>query len=359
MNAPSMPAVALEQVDQDPKLILLGKVDQDTYFEQLRKAVQSDDETIETKAARDRVKSLAQSIRTRKAAIDRSRKDLTEGWRKQTKAVNEVGKTVIGKLDALIEEVRAPVTAWEEAEAKREAEADAIIADLESAGTVTYGTSSEEAQQRLDRIRGINLNPEVLGVRLEMAADLQRKAVETLSETVEAIKAAEERERENARLRAEAAAAEERRQREERERLANERAEAEAKAEQERIEKAREEAAERARQEAAEQARREREEQERAAQAEIEAANRRAAEAEAAAQAERDRLEREARERQEREARAAAEARKREADIAHREHVIETAAQSLTGLSGMSQKLARAVINEIAAGNVPAVKVTF
>lgn len=349
---------ALEQVDADPKLILLGKVDRDDYLGQLSASVKTCENDIATKAGRDRIRSAAQSIRTRKAEIDRTRKSLTEHWRKQTAAVNEVGKDIIGRLDDLIEEVRAPVTAWEKAEEERIAEADGIIADLGSAKTVTYGSTSADVQERLERIRGINLNPEVLGVRLDMASEMQVEAVQSLTETVAALKADEERVAETERLRAEAAAEAERRLREERERIEAAERQAAEKAEAERLARAAEEAAEKARQEAEEQARREIEERERAAQAEIEAANARAAEAERAAAAERERVERLAREAGEREEAEAEAERQREADIAHRQQVIETAADALTAL-GLTKKLATAVVNEIASGTIPNVRVMF
>lgn len=348
----------LDQVDADPKLLLLGKADKQAYLDQLRAAVWPDDGDIATKAGRDRIKSNAQAVRTRKAAIDRTRKEMTEAWRSKTATVNEVGKDIIASLDALIEEVRAPVTAWEDAETRRIAEADAILAELEATGTITYGTTSADVQDRLDRIRGINLNPEVLGVRIDMATDMRDQVVAVLARAVTDLKAQEEQARELERLRAQAALAEERRQREEQERHEAAAREAAAKAEAERIERAQQEAAERARREAEEVAERERQERERAAQAEIDAANARAAEAERAAQAERDRISREEAERKER-AEAEAEAqRQREADLAHRQQVIETAADAITAL-GLTKKLAMAVVNAISAGNVPAVRITF
>ena len=131
-DVPAENALAvLEQVDADPRLILLGKADRTAYMAQLRASVAVVDADIDTKAGRDRIKSAAQSIRTRKAEIDRARKGLTEHWRQQTAKVNEAGKVITADLDALIEEVRAPVTAWEKAEEARIAEADRIIAVAE------------------------------------------------------------------------------------------------------------------------------------------------------------------------------------------------------------------------------------
>lgn len=337
----------IEMVDENPRLILLGDVGITAYTGALRATVAMPDAEISTAKGRDRIKSVAQSLRTRKAAIDRTRKEMTEGWRRKTAEVNEVGKAIIAELDELIEEVRAPVTRWEEAEAKRIAEADKILADLDAAKTINYGMTSLMVQERLDRIRGINLNPEILGVRMDMAVDLRDEAVKVLSEAVAGLKAQEAQAAELERLRTEQAAAEARRQREEQERQAEAAREAAAKAEQERIERAKAEAAERARRDAEEAARREQEARDAEARRLVEEAEERAREAERAAQAERDRI-----------AREEAERKAREADIAHRQQVIDTAADALTAL-GLTKKLAVAVINEIAAGNVPSVEVRF
>lgn len=348
----------LAKVDQDPKLLLLGKVDKDAYFAQLKAEVSSEGEDISTAAARDRIKSRAQSIRTRKAAIDRTRKGLTEHWREQTAKVNAVGRLLEGEYDALIERVRAPVTAWEEAEKARIAEADRILADLEGVKAIPFGMTSAEVQERLDRIRGINLNSEVLGSRIEMATGLRDQAVMVLSEAVDGLRAQERQARELEQLRADREAAEERRRQEDAERQVTAAREAAAKAEAERLERAKVEAAEQAKREAEAVARREQEERERAAQAEIDAANARAAEAERAAAAERQRIaDLEAAQKAAADAEAQEKAR-READLAHREQVIAAAADAIAKL-GITKKLATAVVNAVAAGNVPNMEVWF
>ena len=365
MNAPAQAELipeaeaipVLAKVDADPKLLLLGKVDRAAYFAEL-KAEAAVDADINTAKGRDAIKSAAQSIRTRKAAIDRTRKGLTEHWRNQTAAVNAVGKVLEAEYEELIEKVRAPVTAWEQAEEKRIAEADRIIADLTAAPTVTFGMTSADVQERLDRIRGINLNSEVLGVRTEMAEELKGDAVAALTQAVTDLKAQEAQAAELAQLRAEQERQRIATEQAEADRRAKEAAEAAAKAEAERLERAKVEAAEQAKRDAEEAAHREQEERDRAAQAEIDAANARAAEAERAAAAEKQRLaDLEAAQKAAADAEAQEKAR-READIAHRQQVIEAAADALTSL-GLTKKLAVAVVNEVAAGNVPNMEVRF
>lgn len=346
-------------VDKDPKQLLLGQVSADDYLSSLRPMVNGDQYDVVTKAGREGIVSLAASVRKRKAAIDKTRLDLTEKWRAQTAEVNAKGKAITEKLAELAEEIRAPVTEWEKSEAARIAEADEIIRNLENAKTITFGMTSSEVAARLDQIRGLNLNADVLGVRLEMAEDLKADAVAKLTEAVASMKAQEAQAAELAQLRAEQERARIAAEQAEADRRAKEAAEAAAKAEQERIERARVEAAEQAKRDAEAQAKREQEERERAAQAEIDAANRRAAEAEAAAKAERQRLaDLEAARKAAADA-AAQEQARREADIAHRQAVIEKAAEALTAIPLVTQKMARAIINEVAAGNVPGVSIQF
>lgn len=419
-------------VEQDRAAVLTGKVDPDAYVAALRASVQAKGLTPDTKNGLDQIKSEAHEIRRKKAAIDNHGKAMTEGWRKQTAVVNAARNVITEKMDALIDEVRAPVTAWEQAEESRKAEADRMIADLQSAGIVTIGMTADDVEQRLDRIRGINLNGDVLGVRIEMATDMQRDAVAALTQTLADIRAQEAEAAELEQLRRERAEAERRAEQEAAERLAKERAEQAAKDEAERIARAAQEAADRARREAeqaAEQARRDAEEaaerkrQEEAAAAQqvedrrnyarqvvdqikmvglgmiggqtypypilireleekiaideslgdmqeevrairdltlqnVKDAQQRQVERRAAEDAEADRK---AKEQARADAAAAVEAERlrREADQAHRQQVIQTAADSLVGIPGLTKKLATTIIQEIAAGSVPAVSIKF
>lgn len=360
-------------VEQDRGAVLTGKVDPDAYVAALRASVEAKSLTPDTKTGLDQLKSEAYDLRRLKASIDNRGKEMTEHWRKQTAVVNAARKVINEKLDSLIEEVRAPVTKWEEAEKKRKAEADRIIATLEAAKLVRFGETSETVQARLEEIRGMNLNDEVLGPRLEMADDLKAEVVAELTKAVADLAAQEAQAAELERLRKEKAEADARAEKEAAERLAEQQRQERERAEQERIAKAAEEAAERARVEAEQAAERKRQEeaaaalaaeQERArqAQAEIDAANARAAEAERAAQAERDRLAAEQRAREEAEAEAAEAQRKREADLAHRQQVIDAAVDALAGdngIPGLTRKLATSIIHAIDAGKVPSVSIKF
>lgn len=248
-------------VEQDRGAVLTGKVDPDAYVAALRASVEAKGLTPNTKTGLDQLKSEAYDLRRIKASIDNRGKEMTEHWRKKTAVVNAARKVINEKLDSLIEEVRAPVTKWEEAEKKRKAEADRIIATLEAAKLVRFGETSETVQARLEEIRGMNLNDEVLGPRLEMAEDLKAEVVAELAKAATDLAAQEAQAAELERLRKEKAEADARAEQAEAQRIAEQQRQERERAEQERIAKAAEEAAEAERrkaQEAAEQADRER-----------------------------------------------------------------------------------------------------
>jgi len=75
--------------------------------------------SVETRDGRERVKSLAYKITRSKTAIDEVGRGLTDEARKLTERVNGVRKAMTTRMDALRDEIRAPLTAWEEAEDKR------------------------------------------------------------------------------------------------------------------------------------------------------------------------------------------------------------------------------------------------
>ena len=72
-----------------------------------------------THAGRDLIRSTAYRVARTKTALDAEGKRLTEGWREATKKVNEERKVASERLDALAEEVRKPLTDYENKERLR------------------------------------------------------------------------------------------------------------------------------------------------------------------------------------------------------------------------------------------------
>lgn len=359
---------------------------------------------VSTDAGRKAAGRLRDKISSSKAALDSAGKDLKAAYQRQIDPIDAERKVIRDQLDALRDQVDAPLVAYKNREAKRAAAHEAAIAELLDHGPLDTSAQIEARLAALPALAARNW--EEFDLR---AARTLRLETAALTEKLAEIAAAEAAKAEKDRVEAEAKRAEAERLEQERvareaeiARRAAERAqqEAEAKAEAERLAilqetKRREEAAAKAAAEAL------RQEQERAAailrrQQEAAAAaqeqQRKAAEAEQlrAAEAERKAAEelaaaaareaaaeqraRVAREQAQRDADAAVEAerqrvaaaaeaeraaaRAREEDREHR-RIVNTEALTDIIAAGVPDKAARAVVAAIAKGTIRHVVIRY
>ena len=295
-----------------------------------------------TAANRTKLASLAYSVAKAKTSIDSTGKDLVAEAKSKIQVVDNNRKQVRDALDKLKDDIRRPVTEFEEAEKKRLAVIQDVIdqlSSLASANDANGGRLSAE-QLRLRRHQAAALAKNDYG---DMAAEVAEKAAECIKFLDTAITAADEYEQQQAeiqRLQAEQAARE---QAERDAKIAAEaaekaRAEAEAKA------KAEREASERARIEAQLRA----EQAERDKQTAIEQAEAREA---AAIAAERQRAEQ-----AQHEAEAAAAARA--ADIENQRRVNREILAAMRA-SGIDEAAAIAFLTQVAKGQVPHLKINY
>lgn len=346
-------------------LALVSKLEADA------RAVKGDISTPQGRAA---IKSLAYKIARSKTALDEMGKKLTDDARAQIEAVNVDRRLVRERLDALADEVRAPLTAWENEEKARVAGHEAALAAM--VAPPGYGTV-ETAAEIAERIAYLRAYPP------RDWREFSARAADTLAAEIDRIEvlhgAAVKREAEQAELARLRAEAEERARHEaarlqaEREaRIAAEAAEAaraqaerQAAAERARIERAAAAAAEQARAEqlAAERKAREAEQAAARAEAERKAAAERAeaARTAAAAQAERDKAAAVLAER-ERIATEAAEAERaaaaRAADREHKAGIHRDVLADLKGC-GLAEDLAKVVVSSIVRGEVRHVRIAY
>lgn len=302
---------------------------------------------IKTAKGRKEIASNAARIPRSKTYLDELGKNLTADLKEQTKAVDVERKGMRDRLDALKVEVRAPLTAWEDAEEARKsaitARIDGII-DLACEWEYWEGADKEPYDARQ------------LGEKL---AELQSIVIDD-SFGEFAAEATKEKERAFFTLEIQLAKRElyEKQQAE----LAKLREEAEAREQTDRDEKIRREAAAAAQQEAEERAehkQRQRDQAAAAEQARIDserrAAEQRAYEADQRAQfaatKERDRIEAEQRE-------ETAAAKKREADKAHRSVIEGDAIEGLMAF-GLNREQAGTVVVAIRMGQIPNVSIQY
>ncbi|MGB9153482.1 MAG: hypothetical protein WCD70_10390 [Alphaproteobacteria bacterium] len=325
---------------------------------------------ISTETSRKAIASLAYKVARSKTYLDEEGKKLTEDQKKIIDTVNAERRRVRERLDLLKDEVRKPLTDWEQIEEDRTMAHKAALDEIEKAQFYTESNwqtlSSEVIADRIKEIESDSRDWEEFSVR---AAGVKAVALDSMRKSLASAQKVETERAELERLRAEAAerAIKEREEAAARaateaaERNAKEQAEAAqraAEAEQQRIENERLQAEARAKQ-AEEKAKRDAEEAEKRLIAEKQAAARRAEEA--AAQAKRDQERAIESERQ----RVADEARRiKEADDArerNQSHRRKVNREALDGLStvGIPEALGKALIEAIIKGNIPHVTITY
>lgn len=317
---------------------------------------------ISTDAGRKECASIAYKIARSKTFLDDMGKDLVSEWKGRSAKVDAERRKIRDRLDALKDEIRKPLTDFENAETMRVAEHENRIALIDTLHTFEQAQpTAQDIQNRLAAIsEHMQRDWEEFGKRATEIADATRASLQaqlTVRQKYDADQAELQRLRDEAAKR-EQADREERIRREAAEKAQREAdlAIAAAKAREEAAHRATEQAkidAERQAKEAAEAATR-------AAQEAADAAKRAAKESaereervrEAAAKAERDRIERE------RIAEEAA-AAKREANKKHRAKINTDALEGLRAATGLDFDSCKLAIEAIAKGAVPSVTISY
>ena len=312
---------------------------------------------VSTKKGRDAIASIAYKVAKGKTALDNIGKELVADLKDVPKKIDAERKRMRDLLDIWKDEVRKPLTDWEETEEARKREHQNYIGRIQFFGQGFEGVDAATLKQRLAALEAI-----AIGDHLEeWEAEAHREKAKALEALNCALVAREKHEAEQAELaqhRAEAAARE---QKEREERIAREAAEqaqraAEAKAQTERETAIRREqeakaAAERRELElklAAERAEREKAEAIQREQQVKADSERRAAEA---VEAEKSRVAAQA-------AAEAKEAKRREADKAHKASINRAALEAFVA-GGMTEECAKLAVTLIAKKSIPAVSIAY
>lgn len=304
------PATALDLFTaQDKVQVLLSGIREKALAEQALL-----DTDLSKAKNRDAIKSLAYKVTQSKTYIDKAGKAVVDELKELPKKVDASRKQCRDELDALSEEIRKPVTAWEDAEKARVA-AEELVKQIERDHEEALQMNelhdlrkAEEERKRIEHENEIKRQAaEQARIEAEQKAQRDREAAE--------LKAKQEREAAElkARQEVEAAAKREREAREAQERAEREKQEAIAKAEREKL-------------------------------AAVEAERRKAEEAERTRLAEIERQKQEE--------------LKRQADTAHRAKVNNQAMQDLIA-TGIPEDCAKACIIAIAKGAVSSVKINY
>ena len=329
----------------------------DPYLQQIAEQVKSLVPDTSSRKGREEIASVAYKVAKTKTALDKAGKGSVEDLKAKTKLVDAERKRMREFLDSLKDEVRAPLTEWEQAEDDRKQRHAANVDLIVKYRDVSEESSADDVAQLIYALEQTVIDE----LYEEYEAEAHREkalSLKALKVSLERRKAYEAEHAELARLRAEAAERErkdyeeriareavERAQREALEREAKAKADSEAKAKAEReAAEARElelrranEKAERERLEAIEQ---QKQAEERAKQAAIETEKRLKREAEQKAAAE------------------AAEAAKREANRKHKAKIHNEALAEFVS-AGFSKDQAKEIVSLIAAKKVPHISITY
>ncbi|HCM7359867.1 TPA: hypothetical protein N3288_002325 [Klebsiella aerogenes] len=333
-----MSELAIIEIAPDMAPIIYVENGLDKFLEQIREGVKEVPD-LSTDKGRKRIASLAAQVSRSKTAVEKPGRDYLKRLKEQPKVVEAELRRFVIECDQLRDEVRRPLTEWEDAEKARTEALQQRLVELRALAEVIDAAGnylpSADIQERIQEAKSVALDDSWQ----ERAAEAGVAKDSTIQQLEASLSVAKKREHEAAEL----------------ERL---RKEAEDKARLEREETIRREAAEQAKSDA-----------EAKAQAEIDAAARREAEAKAAAEkaeqeknaaiaAERRRQEEAEAVRLAEQKRIADEEARRAADKEHRRAINRQAISDLIE-SGLSQEMAEKALIAIASGKVSAISIKY
>lgn len=298
----------------------------DPLIEAIEKEARSLVPDVTTKKGRDAIASMAHKVARSKTYIDNAGKDLVAELKALPKQIDESRRVVRERLDALKDEVRRPLTEWEEEQERIKAEEAMNALHAEALAMNEEFDRQLAAKFEADHEMALLMNDAFDREQAEKKAEAERQRIA--------------HEEEIKRLAAAAAARE-----------------VEQRAQREREEAALREAALKAQ---AEQAERDRI----AAEQKAEADKRAAVEAERRkAQEEADRIRREAEQREQarlaEEKRKADEQARREADVKHRKTVGTDIVKALVANTSITRDQAIEVLTAIKDGNIPHTGISY
>ncbi len=112
---------------------------------------------MSTEAGRKEIASVAHKVARSKAALDSAGKELVSGWKAKAKLVDASRKEMRERLDSLKDEIRKPLTDWEEADKKRIYDLESTIKEIQDIGlAITYSVDNITINDMNDAIDVVN-----------------------------------------------------------------------------------------------------------------------------------------------------------------------------------------------------------
>lgn len=167
-------------VEASPQIVLLDPKKFDQFYERVKAETETLVVDLSTKTGRDKVRSMAAKVTRTKTMIDKARLQLTAQWREQTKQVNSAGSEIEARLIALADDVRRPLTEWEEAEDARVEKCRAAISGFKTAAVVMIEDTAATVRARGKEVWEQAIDPEQFGDMLDEAVAAKDTAVVAL-----------------------------------------------------------------------------------------------------------------------------------------------------------------------------------
>lgn len=135
-------------VAQNPALVLVDTGKRDDLFAHIRSEIEAFIPDVTTAKGRDAIKSFAYKITRTKTAIDDAGKKLNEDARARINVVDAARRDAKAALQAMADQVRQPLTEWEEAENVRISGCRDAIAQFKRDAVVTLDDTAASVRQR-------------------------------------------------------------------------------------------------------------------------------------------------------------------------------------------------------------------
>lgn len=309
------------------------------YLERIREMTANQVPDLSTVKGRKAIASLAHQVARSKSYLEGIGKALADEQKEVPKKIDAGRRECREYLDALKDEIRAPLTEWERAEEAKKAAAQAIVDQVVALYSLPLDATAEQIRCNLTALECEPI-PDEAGDRLEEAETKRAHGVQLLTKALAERVQFEAQQEELARLRK----AQEERDRQDRERQIAEEAAERARTEEQNRQRAQAEESQR-RQEAAEQARLDAEQRARDAE------ERETRFAEQERQRQQQARELELQQQQE-------EQRRREQDQQHRASINRAALDALVA-GGIPDDMARQVITLIVRRQVPGISINY
>lgn len=110
---------------------------------------------VSTEKSRKKINSLARKIGSSKTFVDDIGKKLVSGWKNRAKEVDVQRRKVREQLDTLKEEIRMPLTEWEQAEQGRIEALQAKVAHLESIVDLGLNNTVERYERAIQELKAV------------------------------------------------------------------------------------------------------------------------------------------------------------------------------------------------------------